>query len=306
MGEKAWDCYSITDEAGHFSIRVLFSELGYTGFFSITFIDYALGQMAEVHGTKMPSGNKRMLSDDPAADSAITYSDSNMTIALVRKGPKHQILITAPYLVLPNGSIGLKADMVLHEKQDAESLNMAIPIDSTGKYWCHSRKLQAMEAEGILFINHITYHLTAGRSYGTMDWVRGYWPMRGGWFSVSASGCTDKGELWRINLDGQYPEKDSDSVFSILFEDRLHKLEAASFSHSDDDTGSWRISCKEGEADISIEPKSILVSYSGMKGTRASKRLIPGLFSGFFILDDGRRIDISEAYGYILEARNRW
>lgn len=306
VGEKAWDCYSITDEAGHFSIRVLFAELGYTGFFSIAFIDYALGQIAEVHGTKVLSRNTRMLADDPTADSAVTYADSNMTIALVRKGAKHQILITAPYLVLPSGSIGLKADIVLHEKQDAESLNTARPIDDTGRYWRHSRKLQAMEAKGILFINHITYHLTAGRSYGTMDWVRGYWPIREGWFAASASGCTDKGEMWRINLEGQYSEKDSSPVFSILFEDRLHKLDAASFSHSDDCSGNWRILCRNGDADISIETESMLVSELGIKGTRTSKRLIPGLFSGFFVLDDGRRIDISDAYGCIVEARSRW
>ena len=50
----------------------------------------------------------------------------------------------------------------------------------------------------------------------------------------------------------------------------------------------------------------MLVSELGIKGTRTSKRLIPGLFSGFFILDDGRRIDISDAYGCIVEARSRW
>ena len=108
---KEWDSYTITDEGKGFSFQIIYSDLGYSGIFSIAFFDHIRKKASEVHGIKL-FPKQRTLSENPGADSAVTYADSSMTIAFVRKGLKHQILITAPYLMLPDGSTGFKADAV--------------------------------------------------------------------------------------------------------------------------------------------------------------------------------------------------
>ena len=295
---REWDSYSITDEEGGFSFSIVCSDMGYAGIYSIAFIDFRCGKVTEVHGVKL-FPKSRILSEDPEADSAVTYADSNMTIAIVRKGLKHQILITAPYLTLPDGSGGLKADMVLYGKEGMESMCTALPADESGRFWCYGMKTGPMPAEGVVFINHRPYRLSEGRSYGTLDWERGRWPMKCGWTEASASGVSEEGNAWGLSLSSGY------SGSCIFSDSRISRLGNAAFTHQAK-SGIWRIEDQEGRIGLSASPLAELDSTIDLWMMKAGRKLIGAEFSGFITLESGRRIGIDKAYGTITGTKIRW
>ena len=302
---KEWDSYTITDEGKGFSFQIIYSDLGYSGIFSIAFFDHIRKKASEVHGIKL-FPKQRTLSENPGADSAVTYADSSMTIAFVRKGLKHQILITAPYLMLPDGSTGFKADAVLYEDEGAESMNTATALDNEGRYWHYGRRINPMKAEGMIFINHLAHNLTKDKSHGIMEWERGRWPVKSGWIAATASGWTYDGIAWGVNLSCPFPECGNTESNCIFFDGRIHKLGRISFSHPGNVPMNYEVADGEGRIRLAFARGASLDSLISMKMMKAERKQTAGLFSGFFILDDGRRLEIENAYGSITETRNRW
>ena len=68
----------------------------------------------------------------------------------------------------------------------------------------------------------------------------------------------------------------------------------------------YEVSDEEGRLRLAFAPDASLENMISMKMMKAERKQTAGLFSGFFILDDGRRLEIENAYGSITETRNRW
>ena len=303
---KEWDSYSIADEENGFTFQVIYSDLGYAGIFSIAFFDYNRRKAAEVHGIKL-FPKTRTLSEDPDSDSAVTYANSDMTIAFVKKGRKHQILITAPYLTLPDGSSGFKADVILYESDGTESMNTASAFDKDGRYWHYGRRINPMKAEGVIFINHISRHLSEDKSHGCMEWERGRWPQKSGWTAVSLTGRTDDGTLWGVDLTSFLPECMDSEGSAVFFYGRIHKLRHIAFSSPESHPSiGYEITDDENRIRLVFSPVAAFEDTISMKMMKADRKQQAGLFSGFFLLDDGQRIEVDKAYGSVTEIRSRW
>lgn len=291
---KGWESYSVSDPVLGIILSITFSDMGYAGLFSITFADIRKNEVAEVSGTKLLAGHRT--GSDLLSDSAVTFSDEKMTVAFVRKGPRHHILITAPYLQLPGGKTGLKADMTLTEDDGMESMNTASCWSENRTRWICGRKLLPLRSEGILFINHAPVKLTSGKCLGTLIRGMGNWTHRTSGQFIMLTGI--RNEIpWGICLEKGFIPDEKNQGNAVIYGNKVHKLGSIIVDRIDESL--WTISDDDGRLSLKFRVSSVLKSDMRIHRVASSRTARAfGLFSGSFILDNGNEIKFEDAYGF--------
>ena len=111
-GLREADSYIVIDPERSFIMLIDFTSNGMKASHRIIYVDTQRGEAAEVLSSKVSLSKSSPLPEDPTSDSEISFADHAMTLAAVKRGKKRQLLITAPYLELPDGKSGLKVNTV--------------------------------------------------------------------------------------------------------------------------------------------------------------------------------------------------
>ena len=231
---KETDRYIITDEKNGIAIMVDFIIIGIRRFFSIAFIDINRGAVATCESSGIAKGKDMQLPESPLADHEVSYFDETMTMAAVRRSDKLQLLVTAPYLKLPSGDIGLKAHIVLYPGI-SESMNVATCQKTDMRHWIACSDQGPMKAEGTLFIGHRRHEL-AGSSLGAYEWIRSRWSGNTIFRSSWIAGNDERGP-WAIII-GDEEGNSLRNMNCIIRQGRVHRIGDVEMKGSDN---SYRI-----------------------------------------------------------------
>ena len=272
-GLREADSYIVIDPERSFIMLIDFTSNGMKASHRIIYVDTQRGEAAEVLSSKVSLSKSSPLPEDPTSDSEISFADHAMTLAAVKRGKKRQLLITAPYLELPDGKSGLKAHIELLSKND-EMISAAFAAEKDRTKWGLRSIESPMEAEGIMFIGHKPVMLSPSAS-GAFCYTRSKLPR-------PVTAATIIGNGWSINAgEDRY-------INSITIEGRIDKLGSMLFSRMPD---KWIVS--EENSRVEIEAGIIAVIDSpGIK--REFIRC-----SGSFARENGDTVVFSDALGII-------
>lgn len=303
---KEWDYYEFADPENKFGIMGTFSDLGFAGLFVICFIDYELNKTSQVSAIKLLTLHKTGLAPTPDEDHGISFANKEMTLSFVKKGEKRQIVLSAPALELPDGRVGLKANVELWEERDMESIYIATSWKENRKCFYYNAKVNPLPASGIVWLGDDRIELS-DKALGNLDWGRGRWTRENTWYWGALNGY-DGDIPWGINMGYGFSDRTPASENGIIYDGKVHKLEDIAFDYPEDFVSrKWVFKDNKGRLYLEMNPSVNRHELDNIAGIIVSKQnQVFGIFSGYFILDDGRKIEIADAYGFAEKVYNKW
>jgi hypothetical protein len=293
---KEWDYYAVVSPDG-WALGLTASNLGYVGVFAIAFMDLKQGRCWQVDDLQ-PLPLARHAFPEVAADGEIHFSSRKVELHFTTKNDARVLRFASQALAI-EGEITLAPP-------SGDSLTIATSWAENRRAFYHNTKLNCLKASGRLRFGEREFALDPERELAVLDWGRGVWTYRNTWYWSSASGYLD-GVPFGFNLGYGFSDRTPASENLLIYDGVGHKLDQVTF-HFDrrDWLKPWRVSSNDGRLELSFRPAVDRNNLSNLLLIRSEQHQVFGYFSGEAVLDDGRRLTLTDFPGFAEEVQNRW
>ncbi len=303
---KEWDYYAVINTEKRYAVTATISDLGYAALFAISYIDFERKAVSQTDALRFFSLGKIGLSASSTEDNQVSWSNTNLRLAFIKKGTQRHLMVACPSLVLPDGSVGLDFDIVLTQEQESESLNIATSWSEQRKAFYLNEKVNCLPAKGNIRRGMESEELLRGETWGVLDWGRGRWTYTNTWYWASVSALVEN-VPFGLNLGYGFSDRSSASENAIFYNGKIHKLGTVEFVFSREDLyKAWRIKDDQGRLNVVFTPVVDRSSNTNFVVIQSKQHQLFGYFSGTCILDDGSKIAFKEVPGFAEEVYNRW
>lgn len=218
------------------------------------------------------------------------------------------------YFKLNTKEIQLEIDLVF-EKDKSDNLVTLTPISKDSSLFYYNSKRYLLPASGKIVVNGKSY--SGGNFYLANDSGRGVWPVRSGWKWISASGMTNRGKAFALNLGHgfNHPESSRHTEDCFFVEGKLYKLEATTMDKRTDNDGNEEWVFRSGVANNNKNRCDITFKTMKMKSDFMDNILIKsfvkfdlryGSYSGRCYSEDGDVHEFSDVYGILEDKLSLW
>lgn len=300
---KEWDYYQIISHKDRYVINLTFSDLGLFSLISVSYIDFDRKGHAAESALKFLTKNRMGLSENPEDDYSVTYANEKITLSIIKKGSKRQIIANVPSLLLPDGKKGLLLDAVIHDEK-AESMNIATSWKEDRTRFYYNEKRGPMRVSGKVIRDMDSSSLDS--SLALLDWGRGVWLRSSTWLWSAITGY-DGGNSFMINLGYGFTDRTPASENCIIYDGTVNKLEEVEIIIPELlDKDKWILKDKKGLLYLEMTPFVNRRDYQDYKLIVSKQDQVFGLFSGYFTLSNGRKVEIKDTMGFAERVYNKW
>ena len=296
ISRRGAEIYTFADMKKNMMVSATYADFGISGLHSITYVDFSLGKAVSAHSLKKNPGKISRLPASSEEDSSITYYDSEKTISMLKRGNRRRLLLTAPYLDLPSGEKGFKADITLHHASGEECFSSLIRHENKGI--SYTTRYVPLMTEGMLFRGDKIEELSPGSIAG-VTWSRSRGQGKNELIDISALG-SDGENSWGIALSPS-----SELRNAVIINGTLCKLGPCTLTAPVNGSGSWSIRDDEGRLMLEMIPAAELHYRETLRPLRGESIEIFGLFRGRLTRDNGSVFEFGETLGSLKRAIGR-
>lgn len=302
---KEWDYYSVFSADHHYGIALTFSDLGYIGLMAVCFLDLKKGYSHQVEElTILPKGRSGLTADSDVG--TIRFSGKKLSITYKYEDGKRLIQVDAPGIIDSEGRKGLRADILLQQPAELESMNIATSWKEKRTAFYYNRKINCMPAEGFMQIGDKNYPFVPDKDFGALDWGRGVWTYKNRWFWGSASGYIN-GVSFGFNIGYGFSDRTPASENMLFYQGKAHKLEEVLFHYDASNyMKPWAFTSSDGRLEMSFQPAVDRSASLNLGIIKTVQHQVFGYFSGKAILDDGSVLNIKDLPGFAEDVLNWW
>lgn len=306
LGIKEWDYYAITNQVDGWTICGTISDLGYASLLSVSYIDYKRGAFAQKDEMKLMTLGRLALEADSTKDSSVRYIGRDIRLTFIRKGETRRVMIAAPNLRLPDGRVGLDANLELLQPNSMESMNIATSWKENRKAFYLNEKVNCMPVGGTVRMGDDIIQLEKDKAWGVLDWGRGRWTYQNTWYWGSGSGIVD-GHRFGFNIGYGFTDRTPASENVVFYDGKVHKLDDVSFVIPNGDfMKEWRFESSDGRFEMTFKPSVDRSSTMNLGIIKTVQHQVFGYFTGTTILDDGTPIHIKDFPAFAEKVFNRY
>ncbi len=305
---KEWDYYAILNPVKEYAIALTFSDLGFASLYALSFIDYRKKASAQSDAIKLLTLHKTGLQSSSLEDSYLTISkEDRFTFSVVTKENKIAIVISAPHLILPDGTKGLYLDALLARPDEKESINIATSWKENRKAFYLNEKVVGIEfLKGKVRRGDKIDDLPSEQAIAILDWGRGRWTRENTWYWASGAGYNERGDLIGLNLGYGFTDRTPASENALFINDKLYKIGKLEFFTSEDLSDEWRIKDEEGSIDLTFTPVAPRLSKTDLKLIVSDQKQYFGYFNGKIHTEEGFDVEITHLQGFAEQVFNKW
>lgn len=115
------------------------------------------------------------------------------------------------------------------------------------------------------------------------------------------------GKLFMLNLGYGFTDRSPASENCIIYDGRVHKIEEVEITIPEDyEKEKWRVKDRKGRLYLEMLPLINRKDHQDYKLIVSKQDQVFGYINGYFILDEGERIDMKEEMGFIEKVYNKW
>ncbi len=297
---KEWDYYAILNP--EFGITFTVSDLGYIGLIDTVWLDFREeNYVQDEEITLLPCGNYDL--PRTSEKGSIQLNEKGIDLEFVKETGKRKLKFDYPGF--DDGS-GMKANLELRQNQSHDSIVIVSDWRENPKRFYYNQKTNCMPTKGKVEIGGDTYRFEEDTSFGVLDWGRGVWTYENTWYWGSASTKID-GTLIGWNLGYGFSDRSLASENAIFYDGKAHKLDRITFHHDEDNyLKPWRITSSDDRFEMEFTPILDRNSEFNLILLKSVQHQIFGYYSGFFVLDNGEKIEVEDVLGFAEEVYNRW
>lgn len=297
---KEWDYYCILTEG--FGLALTVADNFYMGLLSASWLDFGK-QRQFTQGPMIAFPRGRLGLPESADKGDIVVEQGGASLAFHHVPGGRLLLVDYPAFA---GGKGLKGELFLAQPE-MDRMVIATPFARAPRAFYYNQKINCMSATGRITFDGEAYEFAPDRAFGLLDWGRGVWTYDNTWYWGSASGLVD-GVSFGFNIGYGFGDTSAASENMVFYDGRAHKLDRIDWHMpaSGFDTASWTFTSNDGRFEMSFEPLIDRAARFDIKLLRSIQHQVFGHFTGFVVLDDGRKLEIKRFQGFAEEVQNRW
>jgi len=302
---KRWDYWAIL--AGDLVVSAVYADVDYLGLADVWWADLASGESGG-HGVNVPFARGFALPEWPGtAPLHIERAGFALDISDDADGRTH---LRASWRERDGRPASLQATVDLPPGH--ESLNVVIPWSE--RQFQYTSKHQARPAHGTLEIGDRDYEFgqpgsQAPEAWGVLDVGRGRWPYRTRWNWGGGAGKTRDGKhTLGIQIGGKWTEGTGATENGILVDGHLTKLGRElrwSYEWSDP-LEPWRVEDPGDRLGLELTPRHDRHGRTEALVLSTETHQVFGTWAGWFVTNDGERLEFEGMQGFAEESRSRW
>lgn len=298
---KEWDYYSVL--AQDFGVSFMVADLGYVGVVSAGVFDSSQARYAhETYMVPLPLGSFSMPASSENGDVRVRHKKGTVNFSVMGGGAR-VVKVDFPHF---DHGMGLRGAIVLNEQRGADSIVTATPWPKRSEAFHYNRKVNGLEAEGVVRYGDRDYVFLKDQAFGVLDWGRGVWPRSDAWCWATASWLVD-GRPFGFNVGYGFGDVSRATENAIFRDGVLHKLGAVTFHIPPRDSlAPWRFTSDDGRLEMTLEPILDRSSTTRFLLYSSAQHQVCGRFSGRAVLDDGSVVEFSGIPGTAEKFKNRW
>lgn len=304
MGLKEWDFYQVQNQ--RYVLQMTIGHLSYVSNVSVSLIDLKEQKKYRINHVTLFHNKKKMRMElDGSKEHYLRY-DANNCHMLFDVNNYHE-----RYLSFDGSSREFRNfDVELHLKETKpyEALAIHTPFFEDKKLFFLNYKLNSMKAEGIVRINQTEIHFSSHDSFAVLDWGRGYWPRMSKWYWANGTGYNKKGELVGFNFGFGFGNPQFATENMIFLNGKAYKVRKISLSRNveEDLMSPYQIVDEDARLLFRVTPE--YDNYTKTKNIFGSMEVhqVFSTFSGFYLLDDGSKIEVDQIRAFFEFADNKW
>ncbi len=297
---KEWDYYCVL--APDYGIAVTVADNDYLGFLGVTWFDFrAATLVSEDVLLPFPMGKLGMPESADAGD--VNVNDARMSISYAHEEGGRRVRVRAPGF---GGGRGLAADLFLAQPP-MDRMAIATPFAAAPRSFYYNQKINCLRADGAATLGGERFVFKPDAALGVLDWGRGAWTYDNTWYWRSASGFVD-GRAFGFNIGYGFGDTSAASENMLFLDGRAHKLAEVTFHMPAGAPASapWRFTSSDGRFEMRFAPILDRASNVDLGVIKSDQHQAFGRFSGHVVLDDGRRLEITDLLGFAEKVHNRW
>ncbi|MDD4184014.1 MAG: DUF2804 domain-containing protein [Candidatus Izemoplasmatales bacterium] len=296
---KEWDYYCAINDNYGFSCVI--ADLGYSAMITATFLDFQTG--VSYKKTKLlwfVFGKLRLPSS--SAEGNVAYHGSGFDFDFIRNENERILDIRIKNFY---EETNLECNLKLLDLKD-DSLVIATPWKDKPLAFYYNQKINCIPTEGVVKFRGKEYKFSATKDFSVLDWGRGVWTYKNTWFWCSLSGVVG-GKRFGMNLGYGFGDTTAATENMIFYDGFAHKLDQVEFHIQEPDfLKPWLFNDNEGRLKMEMKP---LLDRQDTMNLGIIKNLghqVFGKMSGYFILDDGLKIEFKDVIGFAEKITNHY
>lgn len=189
-----------------------------------------------------------------------------------------------------------------------ESAVTVTPFPGKPKAFSYNQKIICMKAEGKALLGSREYLFAPAHSHASLDWERGAWPRKTTRYWASAAG-TAAGVPFGFTVSCGFGGQ-AEGGNMLLYAGKAHSLARVDFrlprKDGREDDGAQRCLAGGGRFEMVFDPLPGCAARASMGLPGSGRRRLLGRFTGYAVLEDGRRIEIRDFPGFMEETYIAW
>ena len=300
---KEWDYYAVCTD--RFALALTIDHNGYMTMDSISLLDFDENTQVTASRINLPAFAKRSL--PPTSEKGnIRVSGKDYEMAFDNDGAIRRLY---GHMDRFPKDERISFDLSLTDAPE-ESMVIVTPYRDHPKAFYYNQKINCLRVSGIIRYKDKEYLCKPEDTFAVLDWGRGVWTYDNTWYWGSASGFAG-GVPFGFNIGYGFGDTSAASENTLLYDGKIHKLSQVRFEipmkdGKEDYLSSWRFSSDDGRFEMTFEPVMDRSAKIDLKLICSDQHQVFGKFSGTVVLDDGRKLDISNLMGFAEKVRNKW
>lgn len=300
---KEWDYYLVYNK--DIALCFTIDDNTYMGLTSVSVIDFKNKREKTTSFIKFFTGGKTNLPESSKCGD-VKVENKKISIAFSISDNKRRIKVDMPKFYQ---NMKFTCDITLTEEPD-ESMVIVTPFEKP-KHFYYNQKIVGFVAEGSFTIGDKNFTLDKNSTRALLDWGRGVWTYKNTWYWGAL--CTRvNGHEIGFNIGYGFGDTSHASENAAFYDGVMHKLDDVCFNIPKDKKGKdafledWTFTSSDGRFEMKFKPIIDRAADTNALVIRSNQHQVFGLFSGYFILDDGRKVEIENEIGFAEKVFNKW
>ena len=303
---KEWSHYSVQDKEQGIGFLMTIGDIGYLTIMGFNWLDFKQKKGITWGMVRFLTKNKYTWPRSAMEEADIVFPGWNFSAVIKQRKGKRILAVNYPRWAFK----GLKAAIVLYDDPKMDNTVLATGYAKDHRQFYYNHKINYMPAKGWIEIGKKSkmkrYEFNPETSFGLLDWGRGVWPYRTHWLWGSACGKVD-GVPVAFNIGYGFGDLSTHTENIVFYDGKAHKLDKVIFHHDDRDPAKpWRFTSNDDRFNMVLEPIIPERGRANMGILLTDTSIIHGLYSGYIVLDDGKKIEINDMLGHAEDIKWRW
>ncbi|MBN2879415.1 MAG: DUF2804 domain-containing protein [Clostridia bacterium] len=298
FAKKEWDFYQII--TGDYVLKFTIGNISYVADFSAELFNVKTKELYSFSRMRMLPFESIKMPLSPEPESIIKVEGKDYEMFFEVKDTYRRFFLKAT-----DEKIGaIDIDVYLNNDVTNEKMVIATPFEKKGKFYLNCKE-NYFGGKGRAWFGDKCLDIDESAT-ATLDWGRGVWPFSQEWFWGNGAAYVD-GNKFGFNIGWGFGDLKNATENMFFWNGKAHKLGKLDVEvDTNDYFKPWKFKDEDGKFEFTLTPLYDKLADTKIAFIHMYCHQLFGVYSGFIVLPDGKKVEINNMLAFCEHAMNKW